>query len=55
MDYDLKIWYSLVKAYIHKCKKCGKRMYKAADEELKNLPCPKFGTENATSGLLMWD
>lgn len=55
MDYDFKTEYSLVKVYVHKCKKCGKRMHKATDEELKNLSCPKCGTENATSGLLTWD
>ena len=40
---------------VHKCKKCGKRMHKANDEEMKNLSCPKCGTENTTSGLVMWD
>jgi len=55
MEYHLKTEYSLVKVYVHKCKKCGKRMHKATDEELKNLPCPKCGTENATNGMLMWD
>lgn len=55
MGYHLKTEYSLVKVYVHKCKKCGKRMHKATNEELKNLPCPKCGTENATSGMLMWD
>ena len=55
MGYDLKAEYSLVEVFVHKCKKCRKRMHKATDEELQTLPCPKCGTENATSGLLMWD
>lgn len=55
MGYDLKAEYSLVEVFVHKCKKCRKRMHNATDEELQTLPCPKCGTENATSGLLMWD
>ena len=41
--------------YDFKCKKCGKRMHMAKDDEIKNLPFPKCGTENVTSGILMWD
>lgn len=55
MGYNLKAEYSLIKVYVHKCKKCGKRMHKAKEEEIQNLPCPKCGTENTTSGLVMWD
>lgn len=55
IGYDLKEEYSLIKVYVHKCKKCGKRMHTANDEDIKNLPCPKCGTEDTTSGLLMWD
>lgn len=55
MGYNLKAEYSLIKVYVHKSKKYGKRMHKAKEEEIQNLPCTKCGTENATSGLVMWD
>lgn len=55
MGYELTAEYTLIKAYVHKCKKCGNQMHKAKYEEIKSLHCPKCGTENTTNGLFIWD
>lgn len=55
MGYDLKSEYSLMKEFVHKCDKCGKQMHKASKTEMKNLPCPKCGTENSSDGMFWWD
>lgn len=55
MGHDFKEKYSLMKVFVHKCEKCGKRMHKATEAEMENLPCPKCGTENSPNGLIMWD
>lgn len=47
--------YHIVKRHYHKCGKCGKRMHKASDEELNNLPCPVCGSANQAEDTLMWD
>lgn len=52
---DFQKDYELIRVFVHKCEKCGKRMHKARPEELEKLPCPDCGTENTPEGLLMWD
>ena len=52
---DLKRDYKLIKAFPHKCGKCGKRMRKAKEAEIKKLPCPRCGTVNSSNGILLWD
>ena len=41
--------------YSYKCKKCGRRMHKASEAEMQNLPCPECGEPNMTEGTIMWD
>ncbi len=52
---DLKDEYHLLKRYYHHCCKCGRRMHKASFTELRNLSCPKCGSENQSEDFFMWD
>ena len=53
--WDLKEDYHVLKRYYHKCEKCGRRMHKASEAEMQNLPCPECGETNMTEGVIMWD
>ncbi|MDL2253430.1 zinc ribbon-containing protein [Ruminococcaceae bacterium OttesenSCG-928-I18] len=55
IEYMLKEEYRLIKVFVHKCEKCGKRMHKAKDVEIENLPCPDCGTENSANSRIMFD
>ena len=55
MDWELKEAYHVLKRYYHRCSRCGKRMHKATDAELRKLPCPKCGYTNEVAMPLMWD
>ncbi len=53
---DLKEDYHVVKRIYHKCDRCGKRMHKASENEIKKLPCPKCGEINEEEpDLIYWD
>ncbi len=54
-NWDLQENYHVLKRYYHKCKKCGKRMHKASEQEELNLPCPKCGEPNTAQTTIMWD
>ncbi len=51
----LKDEYKVERRFYHTCQKCGKRMHKANEDEMRNLPCPKCGTVNELNGFLLWD
>lgn len=55
MSRELEEDYSLLKAYVHKCDRCGKIMHKFNAEQISSLWCPKCGTENKKSELFRWD
>ena len=55
MPCDLEKDYHVVKPYEYPCTVCGKRMRKATEEELKNLPCPECGSANRAETALLWD
>ncbi len=52
---ELDSEYHIVKRYYCYCRKCGKRMHKESDDELKNLKCPKCGCANESSMGFLWD
>ena len=52
---DLREDYHLLKRYYQKCKDCGRRMHKLSESSLKRLSCPKCGTVNEASDVIMWD
>lgn len=49
--------YVFVKAYVHKCPKCGKRMKMTKENELNDLKCPKCGKPIGPSEdhFILWD
>ncbi len=47
--------YHVLNRHYHKCKKCGRRMHKASEEEEQNLSCPKCGEPNQPNGFFIWD
>ncbi len=52
--YELQTDYHLVKSYIHKCPKCGKRMHKYRVTDY--LRCPECNEgQMEPSGQLLWD
>jgi len=55
MRYKLLEDYRLVKTYVHRCDKCGRRMRRATEEDLGRLPCPVCGTENLMTRQILWD
>ena len=55
MNWELREEYHVLKRHYHKCSKCGKRMHKASENEVKHLPCPKCGTENEVRDYIIWD
>lgn len=48
---------TLVREYIHKCRKCGDIMHIASDGELMNLTCPYCGGESEDGPVMemLWD
>ncbi|MDO5138764.1 MAG: hypothetical protein Q4D71_09960 [Oscillospiraceae bacterium] len=54
-DWHLEKDYHVLKRYYHKCEKCGRRMHKASEAEMQNLPCPECGEPNRSGGIIMWD
>ena len=54
MRYELEENYRLVKAFVHKCPECGKRMHKYKPGEQLKCPECKTGTMEL-DGTLMWD
>ena len=54
-SWDLEKDYHLVRRKYHHCSKCGKRMHKASETEVRNLPCPECGCENRADGGIRWD
>lgn len=47
--------YKLLKKYIHKCSKCGKRTRKLDTIHKKEIPCPKCRSVMMLSGVINWD
>ena len=52
---ELRVYYHVLKRHYSKCKTCGRRMHKATQEELGNLPCPECGEANSYTETIMWD
>lgn len=48
--------YRVLKRHYHKCDRCGSRMHKATDKEVRSLPCPECGEINEENGYgILWD
>ena len=54
-EWDLKEDYHVLKRKYHICENCGRRMHKASEKELRNLPCPKCGVLNEVADYIHWD
>ena len=54
---ELKRHYRSWRHISHKCTKCGERMHRANEYEIKTLPCPYCGgpRDMDYEGLIMWD
>ncbi len=47
--------YHFIKAYVHKCDKCGMKMHKVDEDKIGSLQCPKCGCENDITSIINWD
>ena len=54
---ELKKYYRSWRHISHKCPKCGNRMHRASEFEIKTLPCPFCGgpRDMDYEELMMWD